>query len=53
MDSLFDFLEGGSGDPSLALAGMIFVAGTLAAFGAMMFLQARGAFKRRTAGIAF
>ncbi len=52
MDALFDFLEGGDSDPSLLIIVMIFLAVTLATFGIMAFLQTRGAFKRRTAGIA-
>ena len=54
MDLLFDFLEGSAGDSRamLIFAGAIFLAATLAAFGLMAFLQTRGAFKRRTAGMA-
>ena len=54
MDLLFDFLEGSADDSRAGLffAGGIFLAATLAAFGLMAFLQTRGAFKRRTAGMA-
>ena len=53
MDALLDFLEGGQSDPSLLIIVMVFLAVSLAVFGVMAFLQTRGAFKRRTAGIAF
>jgi len=54
MDALFDYLESsvGDGQTTLVFAGAIFLAVTLAAFGIMAFLQTRGAFKRRTAGMA-
>ena len=54
MDMLFDYLEGSMGDgrATLVFAAAIFLATALVAFGAMAFLQTRGAFKRRAAGMA-
>jgi tight adherence protein C len=54
MDMLFDYLESSVSDgrATLVFAAAIFLAATLAAFGMMAFLQTRGAFKRRTAGMA-
>jgi tight adherence protein C len=52
MDFLFDLFEGGEDGASLAIAAMVFFAATLAAFGVMVFVQSRGAFKRRTATMA-
>jgi tight adherence protein C len=52
MNFLLDLFEGKDGDPSFAVAAMVFLAVTLAAFGIMVFLQTRGAFKRRTASMA-
>jgi tight adherence protein C len=54
MDILFDYLESSvtDGQATLVFAAAIFLATTLTAFGLMAFLQARGAFKRRTAGLS-
>jgi tight adherence protein C len=52
MDFVLNLLTNENGDPTLAMAVMVFVAVTLAAFGVMAFVQSRGAFKRRTAAMA-
>jgi tight adherence protein C len=54
MDDIFDFIEShmADGQATLIFAGAIFLAATLAAFGFMAFLQTRGAFKRRAAGMS-
>ena len=52
MDYLLDLFSGSDGDASVAIAVMVFVAVTVSAFGIMVFVQSRGAFKRRTAGMA-
>ncbi|MGZ3410046.1 MAG: type II secretion system F family protein [Xanthobacteraceae bacterium] len=52
MDFLLDLFLNKNGDPTIAVAVMVFLAVTLAAFGAMVFVQSRGAFKRRTAAMA-
>jgi tight adherence protein C len=52
MDFLLDLFVNEKGDPTLAMAVMVFAAVALATFGVMAFVQSRGAFKRRTASMA-
>jgi tight adherence protein C len=52
MDFLLDLFEGSTGDPSLVIAVLVFIAATIAALGIMMFVQSRGAFKKRTASMS-